>query len=188
MPVDVGKLLQDSGAILKGHFQLASGRHSDVYFEKFRILEQPKVLSALCAEIAGHFSGSSIDIVAGPTTGGIIIAFEVGRQMGLQTRYAETQNGVKTLRRNAQVAPGTRVLIVDDVLTTGMSVMETAEALRAQGAEIAAIAVLIDRSNDFNPGAPFFAAYKVKAESFAPDEIPEWLAKIPVAKPGTRAT
>jgi orotate phosphoribosyltransferase len=69
-----------------------------------------------------------------------------------------------------------------------MSVMETAEALEAQGAEIAAIAVLIDRSNDFNPGAPFFAAYKVKAESFAPDEIPEWLAKIPVAKPGTRAT
>ena len=187
MPVDLGRLLQESGAILKGHFQLASGRHSDVYFEKFRILEQPEVLSALCAEVARHFADSSIEIVAGPTTGGIIIAFEVGRQMGLQTRYAETENGVKALRRNAHMARGIRVLIVDDVLTTGMSVMETARALTAHGAEIAAVAVLIDRSADFDPGVPFFAAYKVEAESFAPDEVPEWLAKIPVTKPGSRA-
>jgi orotate phosphoribosyltransferase len=187
MPVDLGQLLQDSGAILKGHFKLASGRHSDVYFEKFRILEQPKVLSALCAELARYFADKSVDIVAGPTTGGIIIAFEVGRQMGRQTRYAETENGVKTLRRNAQIEPGARVLIVDDVLTTGMSVQETISALEARGAVVAGVGVLIDRSTGFNPGVPFFAAYKVQAESYAPDEVPEWLEKIPIDKPGTRA-
>ena len=187
MPVDFGKLLLDSGAILKGHFKLSSGRHSDTYFEKFRILERPQVLSALCAEIAGHFARDGIGVVAGPTTGGIIIAFEVGRQMGLPTRYVETENGVKTLRRNAQVDPGTRVLLVDDVLTTGLSLQESADALRSRGAEIAAIAVLIDRSEGFDPGVPFFAAHKVEAESFAAEDVPGWLAGIPITKPGTRA-
>jgi len=187
MPVDLGQLLEDSGAILRGHFKLASGRHSDVYFEKFRILEQPKVLSALCAELARYFADKSIDLVAGPTTGGIIITFEVGRQMGLQTRYAETEGGVKALRRNAQINPGTRVLIVDDVLTTGMSVKETMSALESRGAVIAGVGVLIDRSVEFDPGVPFFAAYKVQAESYGPDEVPEWLERIPIAKPGTRA-
>jgi orotate phosphoribosyltransferase len=187
MPVDLGQLLEASGAILRGHFKLASGRHSDVYFEKFRILEQPRVLTALCTEVAEHFADSNIEIVAGPTTGGIIIAFEVGRQMGLQTRYAETENGVKALRRNAQITPGTRVLVVDDVLTTGMSVLETTKTLQAHGAVIAGVAVLIDRSVDFDPGVPFFAAYRVEAESFAPDEVPESLAKIPITKPGSRA-
>ena len=97
--VDLGKLLEESGAVLRGHFILASGRHSEVYFEKFRVLEQPKVLTALCTEIAEHYRDLDIDFVAGPTTGGIIIAFEVARQMGKPTVYAETENGVKTLRR-----------------------------------------------------------------------------------------
>jgi orotate phosphoribosyltransferase len=187
MPVDLGKLLEESGAILRGHFKLASGRRSSVYFEKFRILEQPKVLSALCAEVAAHFASTPIDVVAGPTTGGIIIAFEVGRQMGLPTRYVESEDGVKKLRRNATLAPGTRVLLVDDVLTTGLSVDQSAAALRAVGAEIVAVAVLIDRSVAYHPGVPFFAAYRVEAETYAPEEIPDWLAKIPVVKPGTSA-
>lgn len=187
MPVDIGKLLEESGAILKGHFKLTSGRHSDTYFEKFRILEQPDVLSALCSEVANHFRDQGIDMVAGPTTGGIIIAFEVGRRMGLPTRYVETENGVKTLRRNAALKPGTRVLLVDDVLTTGLSLRESADALTARGGEVVGIAVLIDRSQEFDPGVPFFAAYRVEAESYAEDAVPEWLAAIPVTKPGTRA-
>src|SRR6478672_11433170 len=100
--MDLEKLLTDSGAILRGHFLLTSGRHSDVYFEKFRILEQPPVLSALCAEIAREFVGQ-VDLVAGPTTGGIIIAFEVGRQMGVPALYVESENGRKALRRGGQV-------------------------------------------------------------------------------------
>jgi orotate phosphoribosyltransferase len=205
--VDLGELLESSGAVLHGHFLLTSGRHSDVYFEKFRVLEQPQVLSALCREIARHFSGqdsgfriqdserseirdqiSEIDLVAGPTTGGIIIAFEVARQMGLPALYVESEDGKKKLRREAHVQSGARVLIVDDVLTTGTSVFEVIEVIRAAGGEVAGVGVLIDRAETPPAfGVPFFAAYKVQAKSFAADEVPEWLSAVPVSKPGTRA-
>jgi len=181
------KLLEESGAILKGHFLLTSGRHSNIYFEKFRVIEHPAALSALCAEIADQFRGQ-VDLVAGPTTGGIIIAFEVARQLGLPARYVETVDGAKTLRRNASIPAGSRVLVVDDVLTTGLSVIETADAIRAAGGVVAGVGVLIDRAPapiDF--GAPYFASYKVEAESWAADEVPDLLAEIPVTKPGTRA-
>lgn len=181
------QLLEESGAILKGHFKLTSGRHSNVYFEKFRVLENPKALSALCTEIAEHFKGQ-VDLVAGPTTGGIIIAFEVARQMGINAVYVESVDGKKTLRRNATIPINARVLIVDDVLTTGLSVIETADTIKEAGGIIAGVGVLIDRAPekpDF--GAPYFASYKVEAESWAEDEIPDWLAAIPVTKPGTRA-
>lgn len=185
---DLGELLESSGAILRGHFLLTSGRHSDVYFKKFRILEQPVVLSALCAEIASHHAGRGIDLVAGPTTGGIIIAFEVARQMGLPAVYVETEEGRKTLRRGKTLPAGSKVLIVDDVLTTGTSLIETRDAIREAGAETSAFAVLIDRSAPgLDLGLSVFAAYKVEAASYAPDEVPDDLAAIPVTKPGTRA-
>lgn len=180
-------LLESSGAILRGHFLLTSGRHSDVYFEKFRVLEQPHVLSALCREIAEHFKGS-VDLVAGPTTGGIIIAFEIARQMGLPALYVETENGKKTLRRGATIPKDARVLVVDDVLTTGRSVLEVIAAIRDAGGTPAGVGILIDRSEspiDF--GCPLFAAHMVEAISYSPDRIPAWLSEIPVTKPGTRA-
>ena len=187
MSVDLGHLLESSGAVLRGHFLLTSGRHSDVYFEKFRILEQPHVLSALCAEIAAHFKDQGVELVAGPTTGGIIIAFEVARQMGLPAAYIESESGIKTLRRNRSIPEGVRTLIVDDVLTTGTSLFESRTAIESHGGKVLAYAALIDRSA---PGAdfklPLFAAYKVEAQSFPPDQIPEWLSAIPVTKPGTR--
>jgi orotate phosphoribosyltransferase len=190
--MDLGKLLEESGAILRGHFVLSSGRHSDVYFEKFRVLEQPDVLSALCREIAARFDSSNAsvptpDCVAGPLTGGIIIAFEVARQMGLPSVYVESEDGVKMLRRGKTLPSGARVLVVDDVLTTGLSVRETIAAIQNAGGDVAGVAVLIDRSEsppDF--GCSFFAAYRVQAQSFAPDELPDWLAAIPIQKPGTR--
>lgn len=184
---DLSKVLEESGAILKGHFLLTSGRHSDTYFEKFRVLEQPQVLTALCEEIAEAFKDKGIQIVAGPTTGGIIIAFEVARLMGLKSLYVETVEGEKTLRRGAEVPEGAKILVVDDVLTTGLSVKETITALEKRGGKVAGVGVLIDRSPaepDF--GAEFHSAYKVEAESYAPDEVPEWLAALPITKPGTR--
>lgn len=184
---DLGTVLEESGAILKGHFLLTSGRHSDTYFEKFRVLEQPHVLSALCAEIAEAFKDHSIDLVAGPTTGGIIIAFEVARQMGLKSLYVETVDGAKTLRRGAEVPAGARILVVDDVLTTGLSVKETIDALEARDGKVVGVGVLIDRSpQPIDFGAPCHSAYKVEAESYAPDEVPGWLAALPITKPGTR--
>jgi len=188
MPVDLGQLLESSGAVLRGHFLLTSGRHSDVYFEKFRILEQPHVLSALCTELASHYRDAGVELVAGPTTGGIIIAFEVARQMGLPAVYIESENGIKTLRRNKSIPEGVKTLIVDDVLTTGTSLLESRTAIETHGGKVVGYGVLIDRSvpgADF--GLPLYGSYRVQAQSFAPEEIPDWLAQIPLIKPGTRA-
>jgi len=187
LTVDLGKLLQESGAVLRGHFVLTSGRHSDTYVEKFRILEQPHVLTTLCREIAEKFAGQGIDLVAGPTTGGIIIAFEVARQMGVSAVYVESENGVKKLRRGAVIPTGTRVLVVDDVLTTGTSVREVISVVESEGGIVGGVAVLIDRTEsalDF--GAPLHAAHRVEAQSFPPESVPAWLAEIPTSKPGTR--
>ncbi len=186
--LDLGRLLEESGAILRGHFVLTSGRHSDVYFEKFRVLERPDVLSALCAEIAAHYAGERFDAVAGPTTGGILVAFEVARHMGLPAVYVETENGAKTLRRGKTLAPGARLLVVDDVLTTGRSLLETRDALEAAGGTPAAYAVLLDRT-ETPPAlaAPLFSAYRVRATSYAPDGVPASLRDVPVTKPGTRS-
>lgn len=168
---------------------LTSGRHSEVYFEKFRVLERPDVLSALCKEITEEFQDESFDAIAGPTTGGIIIAFEVARQMGLPAVYVETESGEKTLRRGKTLPAGIKVLIVDDVLTTGTSLVETRGAIeRAQGT-VGAYAVLIDRAApNLDLGLPTFAAYRVEATSYAPDELPDRLAAIPAIKPGTRGS
>ncbi|MFY7808898.1 MAG: orotate phosphoribosyltransferase [Fimbriimonadaceae bacterium] len=185
--VDLGKMLEDRGAILRGHFVLTSGRHSDVYFEKFRVLEQPDVLSALCTRIAETYRDAKIDVVAGPTTGGIIIAFEVARLLGVKSLYIESENGIKTIRRGATVAPGARVLVVDDVLTTGLSVRETIQCVQQAGGDVVAASVLIDRSApNTDLGVEWTAAYKVEAQTWAASEVPEWLNAIAVTKPGTR--
>ncbi len=185
--VNLKALLEETGAILKGHFKLTSGRHSDTYFEKFRVLERPDVIEAVAKTIADRFRESGAQVVVGPTTGGIIIAFEVARQMGLGSLYVEREDGKRILRRGADIAPGTKVLVVDDVLTTGGSVCEVIALLRGKGAEIVGVAVLVDRSEsviDF--GAPYFAGVKVDAKSFAPDDVPESLRAIPIHQPGTR--
>ena len=185
--MDLQALLEEKGAILKGHFLLTSGRHSDTYVEKFRILEQPDVLSECARRIAEAFRNTEIDVVAGPTTGGIIVAFEVARQLGLTALYVESEAGKKTLRRGATVAPRARVLVVDDVLTTGTSVVEVVELLREHAAEVVGVGVLIDRSQEvIDFGCPSFATHRVEATSFAAADVPQWLREIPVIKPGTR--
>jgi len=187
--IDLEAILNSSGAILRGHFILTSGRHSDVYFEKFRVLERPDVLTLLCGEIAEHHRETPLDFVAGPTTGGIIIAFEVARLLGLPAVYIETENGVKTLRRGKTLPAGARGLVVDDVLTTGRSIIESEQAIQHAGGTVSAFGVLIDRASaPLDLSAPLFSSYKVSATSYAPDEVPDWLAEIPIVKPGTRST
>ncbi|OWU65656.1 MAG: orotate phosphoribosyltransferase [Armatimonadetes bacterium Cent15-Ar3] len=172
--------------MLKGHFVLTSGRHSDTYFEKFRVLEQPEVLVALCREIAKNFKGQGIEYVAGPTTGGIIIAFEVARQMGLQAVYIESENGEKTLRRGKTLPEGGKVLIVDDVLTTGRSLFESRDAIQNAGGTPTGYGVLINRAQGELALPSLFSAFTVEATSYGPEEVPDWLAAIPTSKPGTR--
>lgn len=181
------QLLEESGALIRGHFVLSSGRHSDVYLEKFRILERPDVLTALCARIAEWGRSLGVERVAGPTTGGIILAFEVARQLGVTALYVESEGGKKAVRRNASLEPGTRILVVDDVLTTGLSVLETIEVVRGLGAVPVGAGVLVDRSEPgMNLGVPHFAAHRIEAKTYGDDELPEWLAAIPAVKPGTR--
>lgn len=184
---DLVRAMEEAGAILRGHFLLSSGRHSDVYFEKFRILERPALLSEACSEIARRFSKSGVEVVAGPTTGGVIIAFEVARQMGASALYVEREGERRVLRRGAALREGTKVLVVDDVLTTGLSVREVISVLRDAGGDVVGVGVLVDRSEmEQEFGVPLFAAARVEARSYAPEEVPEWLAQIPITDPGSR--
>ena len=168
------RLLREAGALLEGHFQLASGRHSGVYVEKFRLLERPPQTDALCRMIADWARDLSPQVVAGPTTGGIIISYEVARHLGLRSIFAENaERGGRSFQRRFTIAPGERVLVVDDVLTTGGSVRDVLEAVRAMGGETVAVAVLIDRSGgrtDF--GVPFFSCLALDLPSYEPDGCP----------------
>lgn len=186
--VDLIALLESCGAVLRGHFRLASGRHSDVYVEKFRILERPPVLEAAVAVIIGNLGEVKPTLVVGPSTGGMIVAYEAARQLGLTAAYVELVEGKRTLRRNGHIAPDARVLLVDDVLTTGTSLVETAEVVHAAGATLVGVGVLINRSEacpDF--GCPVVSACRFDARSYAEDDLPDWLAAIPLTTPGTRA-
>ena len=185
---DLKTLITDCGAVLHGHFRLASGRHSDVYVEKFRVLERPWVLAQVAGAIADHFRLFKPDVIVGPSTGGIIVAYEVARQIGVPAVYMELEDGKRKLRRGGRIEPGTRALLVDDVLTTGISLLEVLEVIRNCGATPIGVGVLIDRAAQYpDYGCELFAASRFEATSYAEDDIPDWLAEIPLTTPGTRA-
>ena len=174
MTKDLEAVLQERGAMLRGHFQFASGRHGDTYIEKFRILQWPDLTGPMCEMIAEHFRGKP-DLVAGPTTGGIILAYETARHLGLASFIAERkEDGAgREFRRGFEIGPGHRVLVVDDVLTTGGSVREVIDAVRERGAEVVGVGMLVDRTGgkvDF--GVPFFACISLDVVSWTPEECP----------------
>lgn len=167
--------LIERGAVLKGHFQLASGRHADTYIEKFRILQWPDLTKPFCAQIANQFRGLP-NLVVGPTTGGVILSYEVAAQLGLRGIIAEKVEGAEqgeVLRREYvrgfEIGAEDQVLVVDDVLTTGGSIRDSIAAAEARGAKVVAVGVLVDRSGgkiDF--GVPFFACMTIDVASWAP--------------------
>src|SRR4051812_17562655 len=142
--------LERIGALKRGHFVLASGRHSDQYVEKFDLLRQPQAAEAACTDLIDALGNDAgVDIVVGPTTGGILLAFEIARQLGLPAAYAErVSDGAneRAFKRGTTFADGTTALVVDDILTTGGSIRETLRALEAREVAIRAVAVLVDRS------------------------------------------
>ncbi len=174
-----------AGAFLRGHFVYTSGRHGADYLEKFRILEDPRATGQLCALIAEHFQPLRPELVAGPTMGGIILAYEVARQLGVNAVYAERGSaGGRVLRRGFEVAPGTRVLIVDDVVTTGGSIREMVDCIELSGGAVIGIGVLADRTaGQAAVTVPYYACLTVNFPSYAPDECPLCAAGLPIAAP-----
>jgi orotate phosphoribosyltransferase len=182
---DVLEVFKKAGAIKEGHFLLASGLHSPVYWEKFRILQYPDLTERLCHLIAQHFKPQKIDVVAGPTTGGIILAFETARQLETRAVFAEKEGGVRVFRRDFEIALGQRVLIVDDILTTGSSLRETINAVDRLGGIVIGIGVLVDRSEkDLDLNLPLFSCLRAPTTVYSPQECPLCAAGMPLVKPG----
>jgi orotate phosphoribosyltransferase len=186
--VDIEAVLAEVGASREGHFLLASGLHSARYIEKFALLTQPRETESVCRGIAEQFANAGIETVAGPITGGILLAFEVARQLGVRAAYAERiGNGTgREFRRGTTFKPGERVLVVDDILTSGGSVREALTALEPYEVNVVAVAVLVDRSGgSVDLGVPLYPLLRVNIPTFESAECPLCRAGIPLIKPGT---
>lgn len=182
--------LRQEGALLSGHFRLSSGLHSDTYVQCARFLRRPELAGAACAALAYQLqaAGLQADVVVGPAMGGIVIGYELARQLGVPGIFTERDaDGQMSLRRGFTLSPGERVIIAEDVVTTGKSTLEVARILTEMGAEVLAVASLIDRTG----GAaklpfPSFALLPVAAAVYPPDACPLCAAGVPVIKPGSR--
>jgi len=176
---------ESAGAFLRGHFVYTSGRHGADYLEKFRILEDPRATMQLAAMVREHFRSFDVQLVAGPTTGGIILAYEVARQLCVDAVYVERgARGGRVLRRGFMISPGTRVLVVDDVVTTGGSVAETQACIAEAGGLVVGIGVLADRTaGRMKTDVPFFACLSLDFPSYAPEQCPLCAAGVPIAPP-----
>jgi len=182
------KIFEMAGAVKEGHFLLTSGLHSPVYWEKFRILQYPNYTEKLCQLIAQHFEELElkVELIAGPTTGGIIVAFETARQMGVKGIFAEKEEGIRVFRRGFNIAPDERVLIVDDILTTGSSIRGTMSAVRKLGGVVIGVGVLVNRSaGEIDFGVPLFSCVRSAAAVYRADECPLCAAHIPLIRPGS---
>lgn len=187
-PREVERVFREAGAFREGHFVLASGRHSPRYLEKFQVLQWPVRTAALCADIAEWAQRLGPGTVAGPTTGGIILAHEVARQLELRAVYAERGESGRgrEFRRGFTLGSGERVLVVDDIMTTGGSVQETVDAVRRAGAQVVGAAVFVDRSGGAaRLDVPLKALWTIDIPTYAADECPQCAQGVPITKPGT---
>jgi orotate phosphoribosyltransferase len=184
---EILQIFKDAGAFLEGHFILSSGLHSPHYIEKFRILEQPKYTEMLCAEIANNFKNQDITVVAGPMTGGIILAYETARQLGIKAIFTERTEGKMKFRRGFKLSPADKVLIVEDIITTGGSVFEVIEEVRNSGAKIAGLGYLVDRSSGrINFNIPAKALLTLEVTAYQPNDCPLCKTGSKAVKPGSR--
>lgn len=178
-----------AGALLDGHFRLSSGLHSSGYLQCALVLQHPREAEALGAALAERAGAMRPEVVLSPALGGIVIGQEVGRALGVRAIFAERQDGALTLRRGFALKPGERVLVVEDVVTTGGSTRETIEVARAAGAVVLAAAAIIDRSAG-NQGldVPFYSLASMTLPTYPQDACPMCAQGRPVTKPGSRAT
>ncbi|MDR2194518.1 MAG: orotate phosphoribosyltransferase [Treponema sp.] len=192
--INVVTLLKESGAILEGHFLLSSGRHSNRYIQCAKALQYPDKAARVLAPVAGQLREAmqagaiAIDAVAGPALGGIIVAYELGRQLGLPAFFTERDDsGTMTLRRGFEIWDGMNVLIAEDVITTAKSSLETATVLERLGARITALACIVDRrAEDVHIALPLYAAAKIEAANWDEADCALCRQGIPAVKPGSR--
>ena len=183
------KILKETNALLEGHFILSSGLHSKQYVQCAKLLSQPKQARIICASLSEKIKSnfSNINIILSPALGGIVVGYEIGRQLNIRTIFAERANDKLTLRRGFDISPNSNVLIVEDVITTGKSVLECFEIVKKNKANLVGYACIIDRTNN---GQVFkdkiISQIKLKITTFRENELPEDLKKVVVQKPGSR--
>jgi len=181
------QLFRDTGALLEGHFVLRSGLHSRQYFQCALALQQMPIVERFGAALAAKARALGAATVIAPAMGGLVIGQEVARQLGVRFIFAEKEDGKLVLRRGFKIAPGERILVVEDVVTKGGRVQETIEIVRANQGEVLAVAMMVDRSDGtVNLGVPTFSLIKLHVETFPPDQLPADLARVPVSKPGSK--
>ena len=181
------ELLKESDAFLKGHFLLSSGKHSDGYVQCAKLLMYPEKAERVCQAIKKEIGENIPDLVVGPAMGGIIVSYELGRSLGVPAIFTERVDNVMTLRRGFEIKSGQRVIVVEDVVTTGKSSLETIKVLKEHGAEVIGIACIVDRrAKDLDLGYPVFAACKLDIKTYDKDNCPLCEKDIPAVKPGSR--
>lgn len=177
--------LKERGALLDGHFKLSSGRHSNRFIQKFRILEDPKIVEPVAREIADAFRDAKPTVVVSAAVGGIILGYEVARALGTKAIFVEKENGVPVLRRSFQLDASDRALVVEDVVTTGGSVQEVLDVVRASGAAAVGVGVIVQRGKaDF--GVPTRALLDMPIVSHDPEGCPQCEAGEAITDPGSR--
>ena len=183
---DYIKIFEETEALMYGHFVLSSGMHSDAYFQCAKVLQYPKYLSLFSEILSSHFSDFSIDKVISPAIGGIVLGTEVGRQLDKITIFSERVDGKMQLRRGFEINPGEKILIIEDVLSTGGSIREVSELINEHEGVIVGIGIIVDRSiTPVHLHDNFFAITKQTAKIFDKDDIPEHLKDMPAIKPGS---
>ncbi|OGV72359.1 MAG: orotate phosphoribosyltransferase [Lentisphaerae bacterium RIFOXYB12_FULL_65_16] len=185
---DIMARLLQTGALLEGHFLLRSGLHSDRYFQAALVLQQATVAAELCGELAARFRQAQVETVISPAIGGIVVGQEVARHLGVRAIFAEKDDQSNLLlRRGFQLRPGERVLVAEDVITKGGRVQQTIDLVRAAGAEVLGVAVLVDRS-EAPPtfGVPVQSLVKLRLTTYAPDVCPFCKQGRPIDKPGSK--
>lgn len=180
-------LFKKSGAFLEGHFLLSSGLHSPQYVEKFRVMEYPKYTELLCKDIADYFKDDNIELVIGPMTGGIVLAHETAKALGVKSMFTERVENVMSLRRGFSFKKGARILLVEDIVTTGGSIFEVIKLIKELGGEIVGVGYLVDRSGgkvDF--GVKQFPLVKLNIVTYKPEECPLCASGVELIKPGSK--
>jgi orotate phosphoribosyltransferase len=187
-PAELRDVLEHRGAVMRGHFILSSGRHSDVFVQKFRVLEDPRLTQRFGEAIAGTFP-DGFDVVVSPAVGAILLGFATAMAAGTRMIFAEREQGIMQFRRGFRLAPRERALVVEDVITTGGSAREVVELVRASGGEPVGIGALIEREDPArfsDLGVPLRALVSVDAPSWSARECPLCTANEPVTDPGSR--